>query len=200
MKTNNNPAEEKLPPETEQAAETNAADAEKATDPASEKSSKKDKKENKKEQKVIETLTKQLDEYAVKLTELDDKYYRMLAEYENFRRRAKEEKDAAYASAAADVLGTILPVIDNLERAAGATGDADSVRKGVQMTLNQFVAALDRLGITEVPYDRFDPSLHNAVMHVEDEEKGEGEIVEVLQKGYKKGDKIIRYAMVKVAN
>lgn len=156
-----------------------------------EKSSKKELKALKKELEAAETKLKDAE---AKQKEQEDKYLRMLAEYDNFRRRAREEKDAAYAAAAADVLGSILPVIDNLERAAGATGDADSVRKGVQMTLNQFVTALDRLGITEVPCDHFDPTLHNAVMHVEDEEKGEGEIVEVLQKGYKRAIK--SYAML----
>ena len=197
MKTNN-PADEKDAMTPEQAAEQSSEEA--AADAAAEKLSRKDKKESKKERKELEALEKQLAESHAKQSELEDKYLRMLAEYENFRRRAKEEMDAAYATAAADVLASILPVIDNLERAAAANGDVDSVRKGVQMTLTQFTAALDRLGITEVPYDSFDPNLHNAVMHVEDETKGEGEIVEVLQRGYKKGDKIIRYAMVKVAN
>lgn len=153
-----------------------------------------------KKDKECEKLKKQLDEKDTALAELNDKYLRMLAEYDNFRRRAKEEKDAIYTSAAEDVLGAILPVIDNLERAAAAAGDGDSVRRGVQMTLTQFSAALEKLGVSEVPCEQFDPNLHNAVMHVEDSAKGENEIVEVLQKGYKKGERIIRYAMVKVAN
>lgn len=159
-----------------------------------------DKEKKPKKDKECEKLKKQLEEAEAALAEQNDKYLRMLAEYDNFRRRAKEEKDAIYTTAAEDVLGAILPVIDNLERAASAAGDGDSVRKGVQMTLAQFGAALEKLGVSEVPCERFDPNLHNAVMHVEDSAKGESEIVEVLQKGYKKGDRIIRYAMVKVAN
>ena len=93
-----------------------------------------------------------------------------------------------------------MPILDNLERAAQYTDDAEKVSKGVQMTLKSMTDTLQKLGIEEVPTETFDPNYHNAVMHVEDESLGEGVIVDVLQKGYKKGDKVIRYAMVKVAN
>lgn len=150
--------------------------------------------------KEIELLQEELDAKDAAIAEQNDKYLRMLAEYDNFRRRAKEEKDGIYTDAVSEVLTAILPVLDNLERAANAAGDAESVRKGVQMTLAQLEAVLEQLGVSEVPYEQFDPKLHEAVLHIEDEAKGENEIVEVLQKGYKKGDRIIRYAMVKVAN
>ena len=90
-------------------------------------------------------------------------------------------------------------MIDNLERAVQFT-EGEKVIEGVKMTLNQFAAALEKMGVEEIPAETFDPNVHNAVMHVQDESLGEGQIVEVFQKGYRKGDKIIRFAMVKVAN
>ena len=129
-----------------------------------------------------------------------EKYLRMLAEYDNFRRRAAAEKDGVYANATTDVLTAILPVVDNLELAMKYATEAEKVVKGVEMTLTRFQEILSGLGITEIECKTFDPNFHNAVMHIEDESYGEGEIVDVLQKGYKKDDKIIRYAMVRVAN
>ena len=129
----------------------------------------------------------------------NDKYLRMMAEYDNFRKRSAKEKESVYADAYADCIGNILPILDNLSRAAGSD-NFEAVKKGLEMTEKAFGDALEKMGITEVETKTFDPNLHNAVMHVEDETKADGEIVEVFQKGYRKGDKIIRYAMVKVAN
>ena len=126
----------------------------------------------------------------------------MIAEYDNFRRRTAKEKESTYSEAYADALGELFPVIDNLERAASYK-DAENVSKGVEMTLKAFCDTLEKLGVVaiDMPEDKlFNPNLHNAVMHVEDEAYGEGEIVEVLQKGYMRGEKVLRYAMVKVAN
>ena len=150
--------------------------------------------------KEIEQLKEQVAtlEDAVKAEQ--EKYLRMLAEYDNFRRRAAAEKDGTYNNATTDVLTAILPVIDNLELAMKYATEAEKVVKGVEMTLTRFREILENLGITEIECQTFDPNLHNAVMHIEDEAYGEGEIVDVLQKGYKKDDKIIRYAMVRVAN
>ena len=135
------------------------------------------------------------------LKEKDDKYLRMAAEYDNFRRRSREEKAATYADALADTVGELLPIIDNLERAA-LYDDGEKVKEGLMMTAKSVTSVLEKLGIETVgaPGETFDPNLHNAVFHVEDENLGEGEIVEVFQKGYKKGNKIIRFAMVKTAN
>ncbi len=135
------------------------------------------------------------------LKEKDDKYLRMAAEYDNFRRRSREEKAAVYADALADTVNELLPIIDNLERAA-LYDDGEKVKEGLVMTAKSVTAALEKLGIEAVGAvgETFDPNLHNAVFHVEDESLGEGEIVEVFQKGYKKGNKIIRFAMVKTAN
>jgi molecular chaperone GrpE len=151
----------------------------------------------------IAELTERLAVADAALAEEKEKYLRMLAEYDNFRRRTAKEKDGIYADAMADTVKAILPVIDNLERAAAGVpeGEAESAfAKGVAMTLKSAVDTLAKLGVTEIETATFDPNLHNAVMHVEDETLPEGAIVEVFQKGYKKDDRVIRYAMVKVAN
>lgn len=135
------------------------------------------------------------------LKEKDDRYLRMAAEYDNFRRRSREEKAATYADALAETVGELLPIIDNLERAA-LYDDGEKVKEGLMMTAKSVSSVLEKLGVETVGAvgEAFDPNLHNAVFHVEDESLGEGEIVEVFQKGYKKGNKIIRFAMVKTAN
>lgn len=133
------------------------------------------------------------------LKESEDKYLRILAEYDNFRKRTAKEKEGIYSDAYSDALTELLPVIDNLERAAGMSGD--KVSEGVQMTLNQFKDTLNRLGVEEIPAERggeFDPTVHNAVMSTEDPDIPSGSIAAVLQKGYRKGDKVFRYTMVSV--
>ncbi len=115
--------------------------------------------------------------------------------------RTAKEREGLYADAYADLLQKILPVLDNLERAA-QYNDAATVAQGVGMTCKSFVEVLTNMGITEIEAlgKPFDPNLHNAVMHVDDEQYGESEVVEVLQEGYIRGDRVLRYAMVKVAN
>ena len=131
----------------------------------------------------------------------EDKYMRMIAEYDNFRKRSIKERESCYADAHADAVKAVLPVLDNLERAA-IYSDAEAVAKGLELTLKSFSETFSKLGICEIESlgKTFDPNVHNAVMHIEDDAYGENEIVEVLQKGYIKGDRVIRYAMVKVAN
>lgn len=135
------------------------------------------------------------------IKEKDDKYLRMAAEYDNFRRRSREERDALYESAVADTVGEFLQIIDNLERAANFD-DGEKVKEGLILTAKSTISVFEKLGIEEFGKvgETFDPNLHNAVLHVEDDSFGEGEIVEVFQKGYKKGKHIIRFAMVKSAN
>ncbi len=146
-------------------------------------------------------LQKQLDAKTEECAALNDKYLRMAAEYENFRKRSAKEREAVYNEACADCIEALLPILDNLERAAQyKDNDPATVAKGLEMTLKSFYDSLSKLGVAEIEARTFDPNVHNAVMHIEDEEHGEGEIVEVLQKGFVKGDKVIRYAMVKVAN
>ena len=133
---------------------------------------------------------------------LNDKYLRLCAEYDNFRKRSQKEKDNLYADIKAETLKQFLPVYDNLVRALDQSTEDEAYRRGVEMIMTQFNTTMERLGVTEIESlgQKFDPAFHNAVMHVEDEEKGENEIVEVFQKGFLMGDKVIRFAMVKVAN
>ena len=133
---------------------------------------------------------------------LNDKYLRLCAEYDNFRKRSQKEKDSLYADIKAETLKKFLPVYDNLVRALDQSTEDEAYRRGVEMIMNQFNTTMEKLGVTEIESlgQKFDPAFHNAVMHVEDAEKGENEIVEVFQKGFLMGDKVIRFAMVKVAN
>jgi molecular chaperone GrpE len=132
---------------------------------------------------------------------LKDRLSRTKAEYDNFRKRTSKEKEGIYSDACKDILKEILPVLDNLERAVKVEGNAEDLKKGVEMTMKQFNAALEKLNVEEIPAEgEFDPNIHNAVMHVEDDNYEKNSIVEVFQKGYKREDKIIRYSMVKVAN
>ena len=146
-------------------------------------------------------LSKELEEKSAALAAAEDKYLRLAAEYDNFRKRTAKERENLFADVYADALAVFLPVLDNLERAAQYT-DGEAVAKGVAMTLKGLTDTLEKLGITEIEAQgaAFDPAVHNAVMHVEDDSLGESVVAEVLQKGYRKGDRILRYAMVKVAN
>ena len=132
----------------------------------------------------------------------EDKYLRLAAEYENYRRRTAKEKEAIWADAKGDAAAAFLPVYDNLERALKQETADEAYAKGVQMIMTQFKTTLEKLGIQEIPAlgETFDPNLHNAVMHIEDENLGENVVAEVFQTGFQTGDKIIRHAMVKVAN
>ena len=131
-----------------------------------------------------------------------DKYLRLLAEYDNYRKRSVKERESIYQDVCADTVTKFLPVYDNLVRALDQATCDEAYRKGVEMIMAQLRDILSRMGVTEIESlgQKFDPALHNAVMHEEDETKGEGEIVQELQRGFKMGDKVIRFAMVKVAN
>lgn len=133
--------------------------------------------------------------------EKDDKHLRLAAEYDNFRRRSREEKEAAYANAMADTVAELLPIIDNLERAAGYE-DGEKVKEGLRMIAGTVSSTLAKLGVEAfgAPGDKFDPNLHNAVLHEEDDSDREDEITDVFEKGYKRGNRIIRFAMVKTVN
>ena len=181
----------------EQIKTTEAEEAEAEAQAASE--AKADNKKKKKTDAQLADLKKQVEAAKAEAEAANDKYLRMMAEYDNFRKRSAKEKEGVYADAYADCIAGILPILDNLERAA-AFDQLEGLKKGLEMTAKAFSDALEKMGITEIETKVFDPNLHNAVMHVEDENLGESEIVEVFQKGYAKGDKVIRYAMVKVAN
>ena len=155
--------------------------------------------ENVSEENPYKEYEDKIEELEKKNYDLNDKYLRVVAEYDNFRKRSLKERDGIYADAYIDAVKEILPIADNMERAeAYLTDDASS--EGVKMIMNSIHQALAKMGVTEIETKTFDPNCHNAVMHIDDENYGENEIVEVFQKGYKKGDKVIRYAMVKVAN
>ena len=136
------------------------------------------------------------------LAEKDKQYQYLAAEYDNFRRRSAKEKTDAYANAKADAAQAFLPVFDNLQRALATPCADEAYAKGVEMTMTQLRQVLEKLGITEIDAlnQPFDPNLHNAVMHVDDDSVGESTVVEVFQSGFKMGEKVIRFAMVKVAN
>lgn len=196
--------EEKKTPVEETANEAPAAET--AETPAAEPAEAKkpeagEEKKHKETKREITALREKVSEIEKTLSEEKEKYLRMLAEYDNFRKRSQREREGIYTDAVSDVVGQILPIADNLER-AGKYADGEKVAEGLRLTMNALNECLTKLGVTAfgAPGDTFDPNLHNAIMHEEDESRGEGEIVEVFQPGYKRGDKIIRYAMVKVAN
>lgn len=144
----------------------------------------------------------EVDGLKAQLAQQEDKYLRLAAEYENYRRRTTKEKEAIWSDAKGDAAAAFLPVYDNLERALKQETADEAYKKGVEMTMNQLKTVLEKLGITEIPAlgQSFDPNLHNAVMHVEDENLGENMVAEVFQAGFQLGEKVIRFAMVKVAN
>ncbi len=170
---------------------------------AEEKTDKKEKKELKRLRTELDSANKNLEESKKKLDEQNDKYLRLAAEYDNFRKRTQNERKNIYGDAVTDTLTGLLPIIDNLQYAAKySSGDSEKLAEGLELILSKLPDTLDKLGIK--PFgesgETFDPALHNAVMHIDDESLGEGEIVEVFQQGYKYGEKVIRYATVKVAN
>lgn len=163
--------------------------------------SRKEQKEQKKAEAAIREFEKKNAELTEKLQAAEDGRLRLAAEYDNYRRRTQKEREKIYSDAFADAVLEILPIIDNLDRAL-AYGESEESRKGMEMILKAAQETLEKMGVKEIEAlgKAFDPAVHNAVMHTEDESKGEGEIVAVLQKGYQLGDRVIRFAMVSVAN
>ena len=150
-----------------------------------------------------ETAAQPDDEWKAKFDELNDRYLRMAAEYDNFRKRSQREREQAYTDAVSRAVTALLPTYDNLERAIKAETADTEYKKGVEMTMTQLTESLKGLNVTVIEASAgttFDPNFHNAVMHVEDEALGENVIAEVFQQGFQIGDKVIRHAMVKVAN
>mgnify|MGYP000326214213 CR=1 FL=1 len=182
----------------EEETEKKTGPEEKAENPKTEE--KEDKK--KKREKAEKVPKADYDRLQAEFESHKQQYLRVLAEYDNFRKRSQKEKESIYADAKADALTAFLPVYDNLERALKQETADEAYKKGVEMTMTQLKEVLAKLGIEEIPAlgEPFDPNLHNAVMHVEDEGAGENTIVDVFQTGFKSGDKVVRFAMVKVAN
>ena len=170
------------------------------------------KKEEKKEMPVTEEQAEAVEETveaAPEVNEWDEKYnaehdsyLRLAADYDNFRKRTIKEKEASYGNGKADAVEKLLPVYDNLERALNQPTQDEAYKKGVEMTMTQLVSIFNGLGVEIFGNvgDTFDPNIHNAVMHTEDESLGENTITQVFQKGFKLGEKIVRFAMVQVAN
>ena len=144
----------------------------------------------------------QIEELTKLLSEGSDKYLRLAAEYDNYRKRTTKEKESIYTDAKVDTIKPFLDVYDNLVRGVAQFEEGDSHRQGLELIAKQFLTVLEKLGVKEIEAEGqpFDPEKHNAVMHVEDENVGENTIVEVFQKGFTLNDKVIRFAMVKVAN
>ena len=134
--------------------------------------------------------------------EQDDKYLRLAAEYDNYRKRTAKEKESIWTTAKADTAAAFLPVYDNLERAIKQETADEAYKKGVEMTMNQLKEVFSKLGIEEIHAlgEPFDPNLHNAVMHIDDENFGENTVSQVFQAGFRCGEKVIRFSMVQVAN
>ena len=158
----------------------------------------------KKKNSEIEKLQKKIDELTNENKEQTDKYARLAAEYDNYRKRTAKEIDMRYSDAKADVWRNIISVVDDFERVikTDIPTECQNYKEGVNLIYKKLTEMMTAAGIEEIKAlnEQFDPELHNAVMHVESEEAGENEIVEVFMKGYKLGDKVIRFSMVKVAN
>ena len=175
--------------------ETKQEEEQETAEESSEDTDKKDELDMlRKNKEEIKKLTNQVET-------LKDRLLRLTAEYENYRKRTAKEKEGIYTDACTDVLKEVLPTLDNLERAYAADGSVEDLKKGIEMTMKGLQASFEKLGVEEIPVDEgFDPNLHQAVMHVEDENFDKNQIAEVFMKGYKRGDKVIRYTVVKVAN
>ena len=166
----------------------------------------------KKEKEMNETPVEETVEETVEVSEVNpweekynaehDAHIRLAAEYDNFRKRTVKEKEASYGNGKSDAVAKMLPVYDNLERALNQACEDAAYKKGVELTMNELIKIFTSLGVEIFGQigDEFDPNLHNAVMHIDSEELGENTISQVFQKGFKIGDKIVRFAMVQVAN
>ena len=151
---------------------------------------------------VTREQMEQFESLAKLVSDGNDKYLRLAAEYDNYRKRTTKEKENIYADAKLDTVKPFLEVADNLDRAVSQFEEGDPHRQGMELICKQFSEVLTKLGVTEIPAlgEKFDPEKHNAVMHTEDDTAEENTVVEVFQKGYTLGDKVLRFAMVKVAN
>ena len=153
-------------------------------------------------EEITEAVAEEVNPWEEKYNAEHDSYLRLAADYDNFRKRTVKEKEASYGNGKADAIGKLLPVYDNLERALNQPTEDAAYKKGVEMTMTELVKIFEAMGVEIFGQqgDTFDPNLHNAVMHTEDESLGENTISQVFQKGFKLGDKVIRFAMVQVAN
>lgn len=187
--------------ETPETVQNNEA-AETVEAPKEEKAAKTEKKKKEKTYSFTEAEVKKMEAAAKELTELKQKQLYILAEYDNYRKRTAKEKESIYRDATLDTVSAFLPVYDNLERAIAGLPEGDPHRQGMELIFKQFRESLEKRGVEEMDVlgKAFDPERMNAVMHIEDESFGENTVAEVFQKGFIMGDKVLRFAMVKVAN
>ena len=196
-KTNSSPASE------EQAKEASAAEQNEQTAAQAKPEAEAAKQpEEKKHEDAKQQEASEFEKAQQALAQEHDSYLRLAAEYDNYRKRSQKEKDNLYTEIRSETVEKFIPVYDNLERALAQETQDAAFKKGVEMTMNQLVSVMEKLGVESfgAAGDHFDPQLHNAVMHIEDESLGENVIAEVFQKGFKVGEKVVRFAMVKVAN
>ena len=189
-------------PETDPTAEDVKTDTAAPAAEAEEVPVKQDGKKEAKKEKESKEKKETKKEIEADLAAEKDKYLRLLAEYDNYRRRSTREREAIYADVRCDTLKKFLPVYDSLSRALAQTPADDPARKGLEGIMNQYNTALNQLGVTaiEAVGQPFDANRHNAVMHIEDDAYGEGVVVEEFEKGFCIGDRVLRYSVVKVAN
>ena len=198
-------SEENKQPTAEETAEA-TPEAEQETPKAAAEETEKAAKGKKKKEKGITFTREQVEQMELAVKQLEatkDQFTRLSAEYDNYRKRTTKEKDNIYQDAKADTVKAFLDVYDNLERAVATGGDEESPhKKGLEMIFQQYKAILEKLGVTEIEAkgQPFDPEKMNAVMHIDDENLGENEVAQVFQAGFQMGDKIVRYAIVQVAN
>ena len=195
---NKQPLEQEVPETAEVQAEV---EQETAQEP--EKAEKKAKKKKEKGYTFTKEQVEQMELAVKQLETTKDQFTRLTAEYDNYRKRTTKEKDNIYQDAKADTIKAFLDVYDNLERAVATGGDEESPhKKGLEMIFQQYKTILEKLGVTEIEAkgQQFDPEKMNAVMHIDDESLGENEVAQVFQAGFQMGDKVIRYAIVQVAN
>ena len=196
-KTNSSPASEEQAKEASAAEQNEQTAAQAKPEAEAAKQPEEKKPEDAKQQEASE-----FEKAQQALAQEHDSYLRLAAEYDNYRKRSQKEKDNLYTEIRSETVEKFLPVYDNLERALTQETQDAAFKKGVEMTMNQLVSVMEKLGVESfgAAGESFDPQLHNAVMHIEDESLGENVIAEVFQKGFKVGEKVVRFAMVKVAN
>ena len=199
-------SEETKQPAGEEIEQENVETAEPSAEETSAEESKAEKKAKKKKEKGITFTHEQVEQMELAVKQLEttkDQFTRLSAEYDNYRKRTTKEKDNIYQDAKADTVKAFLDVYDNLERAVATPGGEDSPhKKGLEMIFQQYKNILEKLGVAEIEAkgQTFDPEKMNAVMHIDDENLGENEVAQVFQAGFQMGDKIVRYAIVQVAN
>ena len=196
-KTNSSPASE------EQAKEASAAEQNEQTAAQAKPEAEAAKQpEGKKAEAAKQQEASEFEKAQQALAQEHDSYLRLAAEYDNYRKRSQKEKDNLYTEIRSETVEKFLPVYDNLERALAQETQDAAFKKGVEMTMNQLVSVMEKLGVESfgAAGDHFDPQLHNAVMHIEDESLGKNVVAQVFQSGYRRGDRILRHAMVQQAN